>query len=220
MTDPRSLATVELLGALTYAQMRAFAVTAESVRYAPDVRSAERICQFAGREFEAYQTLRERLEELTDLPEAAMGRQMDRVDAFFDGLPVEDWWSACTFFAIGLPMAADFAVAIAPVLDEETAAAVTGALAQREEFAEYAIDEVVHALEMQGDLQEETRRLAAEITGGAFTSFQGAVTDTDALLVLLDELEEGNGDQVRTTAVGVLEQHRRRMHAIGIDTPD
>ncbi len=219
MSDPTSLATVELLGALTYAQMRAFDTTASAVRHAPEIRAAERVCGFAAREYEAYRSLRARLDELTDLPEAAMARQKARADAFFDGLPIDDWWSACTFFAIGLPMAADFAVAIAPALDDDTADVVTYALADRDDFAEYAIDEVVHALEVQPQRVEDTRRLAAEITGGAFTAFQGAVTDTDALLVLLEALDEEE-DRVRTTAVSILDKHRRRMHAIGVDTPE
>jgi hypothetical protein len=105
-SDPRALATVELLGALTHAQLRAFGVTAAAVRYAPDVRAMERLAAFAAREHEGYRTLRERLGQLTDLPEPAMGRQAPLTDAFFDDLPIEDWWSACTFFAVGLPMAA------------------------------------------------------------------------------------------------------------------
>lgn len=221
MTAPEVLATVELLGALTYAQLRAFDVTARAVRFAPDARAADRVATFAVREHTAYTSLRGRLAELTDLPEPALERQKPRIDVFFDGLPIEDWLSACTFFAVGLPMAADFARAVAPALDPETAEVVVRALAEREAFEAYASEQVVLAVERDPERAEATRRLAAEVTGSAFTEFQGAVTDTDALFVLLERLEAGDRDDVlRRTAVALLEQHRRRMHAIGVDTPD
>lgn len=220
MISPDVLATVELLGALTYAQLRAFDVTAASLRFAPDVRDAHRVAEFAVAEHGRYRRLRERLAELTDLSEPPMDRQKGRIDAFFDGLPVGDWLSACTFFAIGLPMAADFGRAVAPALDDETADVVVGALAGREEFEAFAVERIQRSVSDDAELRDRTRRLAAEVTGSAFTEFQGAITDTDALLVLLEQLEETGDDVLRTTAVSLLEQHRRRMAAIGLDTPE
>lgn len=219
--DPRALATVELLGVLTYAQLRAFETTAAAIRVAPDVRAAHRVAAFAEQEYRAYQLLRGHLADLTDLPEGAIERQRSRVDAFFSTLPISDWWSACTFFAAGLPMAADFARAVAPALDEATAAVVVEALAGREDFIDFAIAEATAVMGEDPERMTRARRLAAEITGSAFTTFQGAITDTDALMVLLDHLEHsGSGDVLRETAVSLLEQHRRRMHALGLDTPE
>lgn len=221
MTEPRLLATVELLGALAYAQLRAFETSAWALRFAPDVRAAEDVARFAVREHGAWVRLRERLADLTDLAEAAMDRQKTRVDAFFDTLPIEDWLSACTFFAIGLPMAADFARAVSPALDETTGEVVVAALAEREAFESFAIEQLQTLLERDPSLTDRTRRLAAEVTGSALTEFQGAISDTDALEVLLQQLEENaGGDVLRRTAVSLLEQHRRRTATIGIDTPD
>jgi hypothetical protein len=219
--DPRALATVELLGVLTYAQLRAFETTAAAIRHAPDVRAADRVAGFADQEYRAYRLLRGHLDDLTDLPEGAIERQRSRVDAFFSALPIDDWWSACTFFAAGLPMAADFARAVAPALEEETAAVVVEALAGREDFTDFAVAEATAVTGQDPERIARARRLAAEITGSAFTTFQGAITDTDALIVLLDHLENsGTGDVLRETAVSLLEQHRRRMHALGLDTPE
>ncbi|MDP8927123.1 MAG: ferritin-like domain-containing protein, partial [Actinomycetota bacterium] len=137
----------------------------------------------------------------------------------FNNLPITDWLSACTYFAIGLPMAADFARAVAPALDPQTAAVVLRALAEREAFESYASRQVITAVGEDPARRERSRRLAAEITGSALTGFQGAVNDTDALLVLLEQLEEHAGqDVLRHTAVALLGQHRRRMVAIGVDT--
>jgi hypothetical protein len=221
MTTDQALATVELLGALAYAQLRAFEHAAAAIRWAPDVRAADRLVGFAVSEQAGYVRLRDRLRALTDLPEPAMDRQRPRVDAFFDNLPVGDWSSACTLFAVGLPMAADFARAVAPALDPGTADAVIAALAEREAFESYARQQLVATIDGDAQRRERIRRLAAEITGSALTEFQGAVTDTDALEVLLAQLEEhGGGDVLRRTAVDLLAQHRRRMHAIGVDTPE
>lgn len=116
-------------------------------------------------------------------------------------------------------MAADFARTVAPTLDPQTAAVVLTALAEREPFEAYASRQVVAAVGEDSARRERSRRLAAEITGSALTSFQGAVNDTDALLVLLEQLEEHAGqDVLRHTAVALLGQHRRRMLAIGVDT--
>lgn len=218
---PEVLATVELVGALAYAQLRAFQITAHAIRSAPDVRSADRVAEFAVREHRAYIRLRDRLQELTDLSEPPMDRQKDRIDAFFDGLAIDSWVDACTFFGIGLPMAADFARAVAPALDDETAAAVVEALAERDAFERFALEEVNALIERQPEQRDHIRRLAAEVTGSALTEFQGAITDTDALEVLLQQLEENAGqDVLRHTAISLLEQHRRRMAAIGLDTPE
>lgn len=218
MVAPQVLATVELLGALTYAQLRAFEVTAAAVRTAPDVRAADRVAEFADREYGDYVLLRDRLRDLTDLPVPAMERQKRRVDAFYDNLPITDWLSACIFFAIGLPLAADFARTVAPTLDHETAQVVLKALAEREPFEAYASGQVVTVVGDDPARRERSRRLAAEITGSALTGFQGAVNDTDALLVLLEQLEEHAGqDVLRHTAVALLGQHRRRMAAIGVE---
>lgn len=219
--DDEALATVELLGAVTYAQLRAFQVTAGAIAHAPDMRAGDRLAAFAAREYRSYRQLRGRLGELTDLPEGAMDRSRVRVDAFFSELPIDDWWSACTFFAAGLPMAADFARAVAPALDDRTAEVVIEALAGRDDFVAYATDEVKGELGDDPERNRRGRRLAAEITGSAFTTFQGAITDTDALEVLLERLEHSrDGDVLRETAVSLLEQHRRRMHALGLDTPE
>ena len=57
--------------------------------------------------------------------------------------------------------------------------------------------------------------------GRALTGYQGAMADTDALQVLLLQAGEADDDEgealVRRVAVRVLEEHRRRMHALGID---
>ncbi|MBW3662432.1 MAG: ferritin-like domain-containing protein [Actinobacteria bacterium] len=219
MADDRELATVELLGALTYAQLRAFEVTARAVRVAPDARAADVVASFAVREFEAYRGLRDCLGDLTDLVDAVVSRQKARIDEYFDGVPThEDWLSACTFFAAGLPLAGDFVSEIAPFLDAPTREVVLEALTRRESFVEYATAQVVEQVDTDPAIRDAARHLVADITGKALTQFQGAITDTDALEVLLGD--EPDDRRVREVAMRVLDAHRRRMHALGVEDPE
>lgn len=219
MSDERALATVELLGALTYGQLRAFETTARAMRHAPDARRMDRLAGFAVREHEAYSVLRDHLIALTELGGAVLDRQKPLFDSFFDHAPLDDWNGACTFFAVGLPMAADFAREIAPTLEPDTALVVVGALADRGPFERFAIGELAAQLE-DPEARDRTRHAVGDILGRALTGFQASITNTDALRVLLGEGEDGEaaGDElVKRVAMSVIEGHRRRMHELGLE---
>ena len=220
--DAARLATVELLGALAYGQLRAFEITASAIRVAPDARVADRLATFAVREHHAYTVLRDHLIDRTDLAAAVIDRQKPVFDQFFDSVDLGDWRSACTFFAVGLPIAADFTREVAPTLPPDTAVVVVGALADRGPFEQYALDRLQEQMGTDED-REEVRHLVADVLGRALTGFQGAMADTDALQVLL-AVQAGTAEPadalVRRVAVRVLEGHRRRMHALGLEDLD
>lgn len=219
--DDIALATVELLGALTYGQLRAFQVTATAIRVAPDARAADRLADFAVREHRAYELLREHLRGRTDLPAAVMDRQKPVFDAYFDSVQMDTWRSAAAFFALGLPLAADFIRQIAPTLAPDTALVVVGALADRGPFESFALQALLSEL-TDDEARAQARHLVADILGKALTGFQGAIANTDALQVLLRASgQDGEGDDlVRATAMAVLEGHRRRMHTLGLEEVD
>ena len=129
--DRVQLATVELLGAVTYGQLRAFQTTATAIAVAPDARSADMLADHAMREHRAYVTLRDHLVAETDLAAAVIDRQKPVFDAYFDAVPLDDWRSACVFFTVGLPIAADFSREVAPTLQARTAEVIVAALADR-----------------------------------------------------------------------------------------
>lgn len=215
--DDRALATVELLGALTYGQLRAFETTARAVRHAPDARAADRIAEHAAYEHRSYALLRDRLIELTDLGGAVMDRQKPLFDAFFDQAPVDDWLGASTFFATGLPLAADFIREMAPSLDERTADVVLGALADRDAFEAYAIDCIKEVVAAEPERIAEVKAHVADLLGRALTGFQTAAAGTDALAVLLEPEPSEERDPIKRVVMTVLSGHRRRMHALGIE---
>ena len=218
-TERTRLATVELLGAVTYGQLRAFQVTASAIAVAPDARTADRLADFAVREHGAYAVLRDHLVDETDLAAAVIDRQREVFDAYFDAIDLPDWRSACTFFAVGLPIAADFSREVAPTLAPRSADVIVTALADRGPFERWVLEQVQDQMRTEEDV-EQVRGLVADMLGRALTGYQGAMAETDALQVLLLEADEagaGGHDLVRRVAVRVLENHRRRMHALGID---
>lgn len=220
--DEIELATVEVLGALTYGQLRSFEITSRAIRHAPDARRADQLADFALREHGGYALLRDHLMERTDLGPAVMDRQKPHFDAYFDRVPLEDWFEACTFFALGLPLAADFGRAIGPLLDEETGMAVVGALADRAPFEQFATDHLRELL-ADADGRDRARRLVADMVGRALTGFQGVISDTDALKVLVDadtNATTSGEERVRRLALVVMEAHRRRLVELGLEGVD
>lgn len=220
--DTFELATVELIGALAYGQLRSFEVTARTIRFAPDARRADQVATTAMREHASYVLLRDHLIERTELPAAVMDRQKPHFDAYFDRAPVDDWFGATVFFALGSPIAADFGQAIAPDLPTETAEVVTRALGGRSDLARASVAQL-RAMLTDDAARERVRRLAADLLGRALTGFQGVMTDTDALKVLLaaDRTEGETGEQrVKRLAIDVLEAHRRRAVELGLEDLD
>lgn len=223
MAGDLELATVEVLGALAYGQLRAFEAAARAVRHAPDTVTADELAEFAVREHRAYVALRDHLDARTDLAHAVMDRQKPHFDDYFDRTPLDDWFGAGVFFAVGLPIAADFGRALAPTLAPETAVVVVGALADRAPFEAFAVAQLRELL-VDDDGRERARHVAADVLGRALTAFQGIIADTDALKVLLEHhaSEEGvSGEtRVKELAIAVLAGHRRRLVSLGLEDLD
>ena len=220
MTEDLRLATAELLGALTYGQLRAWTTAVALVPHAPDLDRTDHVVGFADRERDRYRSLRTRLDQLTDLRGPVLERQKPAFDRFFGGIAIEDWLSGVAFRAVGLPMAADCARAVAPTVDQETADVLVGALAGRSKMEEYAQRELRGMLGEE-EHHERARRLVAELVGLALTEFTSSLQSTDALRVLFERHAEEHDltaeGVVKRMAIDVLEAHRRRMHALGLD---
>lgn len=218
MSDELELAVVELLGALAYGQLRSFEATARTIGLAPDARTADAVASLAADEHAGYVLLRDHLVSRTQLAAAVMDRQKPHFDTYFDRAPLEDWFGACVFFALGLPIASDFCRAIAPALDDESAAVVREAL-DKPEFGRGAVAQLAGLL-VDDATRERARSLTADLLGRALTSYQGVVADTDALKVLLaaDTAEGESGEQrVKRLAIEVMSGHRRRVIELGLE---
>lgn len=219
--NDRELATIELLGALAYGQLRAFEATARTIPHAPTTKLADELAAFAAGEYERYTRLRDELGRRTELPAAVMDRQRHRFDDFFDHAPLTDWFGASVFFAIGLPIASDFGRAIAPVLPADLAVLVVDALDRG--AAESLANQQALAILTDASARQRARHLVADILGRALTGFQAAMDDTDALRILLDadcRPGESGEQRVKRLAITVLEGHRRRSVELGLEDLD
>lgn len=216
----RQLALVQVLGALTYGQLRAFAVCARATVRAPSARLADELADFAEQELASYRLLRRRLADLTDLGDAAIDRQRGPFDEFFDGADLADWPSLATLFAIGLPLSSDFVATIVPHVDDErTAEALRRALTSRDEFETWATGQLRQHLDADPAHHGEIGHKVADLAGRMLTSFQRVIQETDALEVLLGGEAEPEA-AVRRLAVDVLASHRRRMVDLGLEDDD
>jgi hypothetical protein len=216
------LATVELLGALAYGQLRSFEATSRLIGLAPDARTADLVAGVARTELDGYERLRSHLGTLTELPTAVMERQKASFDDYFDRAPLDDWLGASVFFALGLPIAGDFARDVAPALDDATAAVVMETIANKGDFERGAIERLAAQL-TDDDAWERARHLTADLLGRALTSYQNVVGQTDALRVLLaaDSAGGETGEhRVKRLAISVLSGHRRRAVELGLDDLD
>lgn len=223
MSSGHELATVELMGVLAYGQLRSFAAMSSAVRFAPDARAADRIAGFARREHDAYELLHDHLATLTELPTAAMDRQKDLFDRFFTRAPLDDWFGATVFFAFGIPLARDFMRVVVARLADASAEVVLRALDDRAEVEDAAV--ALLRAQLTDDVDRaRARGIVADLLGQALTAFQQAVTDSDALGVLVAgpggatvEADDDAATEVRRLAMALLAAHRARVVALGLE---
>ncbi|MFP4148828.1 MAG: ferritin-like fold-containing protein [Nitriliruptoraceae bacterium] len=216
-------ATTELLGALAYGQLRAIEAAARLIAVAPDASTAVRAAVVVEHELGAYRQLEAALAERVEHVASVMDAMKPHFDAYFDRAPLDDWFGASVFFALGLPIAADFARAVAPVLDADTAALVVDALGGREQLEAAAVAQLKEQLSSP-EAVPHARQLAGDLLGRALTSYQEAMGQTDALKVLFAGAAAAEGStaeaQVKRLALEVLTGHRRRTVALGLDDLD
>jgi hypothetical protein len=107
-----------------------------------------------------------------------------------------------------------------PTVDDHTAEVVVEALAGRSRTEAFAREQLKQLLD-EPEHHERARRLVAEVIGLALTEFSTSLGSTDALRVLFERHAATQGltaeAVVKRMAISVLESHRRRMHALGLD---
>jgi hypothetical protein len=208
-------AAARVVGALCYALLRVFQLSASVTGTAPTLALRERQAAFAVEEFERYRTLRRRLDALTADPEGAMASFRAPLDAFFDAAPLETWLDAQVFHFVGDAIATDFAELIGPHLDEATAAAVREAIAGRGPHEAFALSEILAALGREPSAEERAAAVARTIVGNALGRLREALEASDALAVLV-----GGPEGVKGLVLEMLGRHRERLERLGLDGVD
>jgi hypothetical protein len=211
--DQRKAAIADVIGALCYALLRSFEAATHALNRAPTTALAERQAAFATEEYERYRVLRARLNDLTNDPDRSMAAFRIALDVFYRSTVAEDWLESQVFQFVGDTITTDFADIIGARLDEETAAAVRRALADRGEQESFALAQILEALSRDGeDAQQRMRAFAGTMVGQALNTLREALETSDALEVVLGE--GGTKDVV----LELLGRHRERLERLGLDT--
>jgi tRNA-(MS[2]IO[6]A)-hydroxylase MiaE-like protein len=212
---PPAEAAARMVGALAYALLRVFQLSAAVTGTAPSLALRERQAAFAVEEFERYRVLRKRLTALTDDPEAAMTPFRGPLDSFFEAAPLETWLDGQVFQYIGDAIATDFADLIGPHLDERTAAAVREGIAGRGAHEAFALEQILVALAQDPVAEERVGAATAAIVGNALGRLREAILSSDALAVIL-----GGEGHVKELVLELLGRHRERLERLGLDRVD
>jgi hypothetical protein len=208
-------AVARIVGALAYALLRVFQLSAVAAGSAPSLSLRERQAAFAVEEFERYGILRRRLASMTQDAEDAMAQFRGPLDAFFDAAPMSEWLDAQVFQYIGDAISTDFAELIAPHLDDKTAAAVRDGLAGRAAHEAFALEQILALLGADPPAEERVAAVTGAIVGNALGRLREAIIESDALAVVL-----GGEEQVKDLVLELLGRHRERLERLGLDRVD
>ena len=212
--EPRE-AVARIVGALAYALLRVFQLSAAATGSAPTLALRERQAAFAVEEFERYGFLRRRLGALTADAEDAMDQFRAPLDAFFDAAPMGEWLDAQVFQYIGDAISTDFADLIAPHLDDKTAAAVRDGLAGRAAHEAFALEQILAAMGADPEAEGRVAAVTGMIVGNALGRLREAIIESDALAVVL-----GGEEHVKDLVLELLGRHRERLERLGVDRVD
>ena len=208
-------AVARIVGALAYALLRVFQLSAQAAGTAPSLALRERQAAFAVEEFERYRVLRKRLGALTKDPEQSMSQFRVALDAFFDAAPTASWLDAQVFQYIGDAISTDFADLISPHLDDKTAQAVREGLAGRAAHESFAMEQIQMALSADPDAETRVTAVTGAIVGNALGGLREAILTSDALAVVL-----GGEELVKEVVLELLGRHRERLERLGLDRVD
>lgn len=212
---PEGEAAARILGALAYALLRVFQLSAGAVALAPTFSLKERQAAFAVEELQRFQVIRRRLAALTDDIEAAVAPFAGPLDDFYNASQTGTWLDSQVFQYVGDAISTDFADLIGPHLDDRTAAAVREALAGRAAHEAFALEQILAGLGAHPEAEARVSAVAGAVVGNAMGRLREAILASDALAIVL-----GGEEQVKDLVLELLGRHRERLERLGIDRVD
>lgn len=213
---PQREAIADLVGAICYALLKSFQITARGATAAPSIDLAERQADFAVDEFKRYKGLRAHLDTLTEVPVAAMEVFRDPVDAFYASANADGWMQTQVFHFVGDTITTDFSSILATKLEPPTAEAVAVALTGRTEQEAFALEQIEHALATEGAAgRERIEGFTRAMVGSALNRFRDALLASGTVEQVL-----GGPDGVKDCVLELLGRHRERLSRLGLDQLD
>lgn len=217
--DPLYLAAVvDLLGVIAYGEISAFERLAEDAKMAPQLRDKADVARMASTEFDHFERLRERLEELGADPFAAMEPFEAPFEAFHGRTAPADWLEGLVKAYVGDGLAADFYREVAAFLDADTRNLIIESLSDAGQSA-FVVDRVRRAIAEDHRVGGRLALWGRRLMGEALSQAQRVAAERDALSALLAGGVDRPGMDL--AAIGRLftrltENHSKRMEALGL----
>lgn len=203
----------EVLAALAYGERRGAERALSSVKLAPDGRSRTEQEAVAKRERQNFELIEARAQELDG--DVFVELFAPYFDAFFTHTEPTDWVEAQTFHYVGDALVSDFADVLVTLVDRVSSEVIHRALGDREGQEQFALDELTRAMREDPEVAERIRLYAQRVVGEAFTQTARALEATEGLRTLLGGNEGG-----KRLVLTVLDRHRQRLDALGIEPLD
>ncbi len=217
LSDPAYLDAVgELLGVLAYAELIAFERLAYDARMAPTLEDKAALARLATAEFDHFELLKSRLEELGTPAEKAMASFVGPLEAFHAQTAPSDWAESLVKAYVGDGIAADFYRDVATVLDPATKRIVLEVLADGGR-AGFTVERVRQVIEENPASAGRLALWARRIVGEALAQARAVIAEHDGLVQLLVGGFPGmSGTDVALTFTKITDQHTARMAALGL----
>jgi hypothetical protein len=219
LSDPAyHAAVVDLLGALAYGELRAFAQLAKDSELAPLLRHKSSLAILAAHELRNFKLLTDQLSSLGADPEDAMTPFVEAVDAFHDRTASSDWLEGLVKAYVGEGIAQDFYREIAQYVDADTKALVLTVLEDQGQ-ADFAVSAVRQAIDDDGRVAGRLALWGRRLVGEAITQAQRVGVERDALASLLVGAPGSGGADLAELGrmfVRLTDEHTRRMERLGL----
>jgi len=209
-------AVVDLLGALSYAQLSGFEALAADAAMTPHLRAKVAFARMGVEMFHRCERVGVRLRELGADHEVAMTPFVASVDAFHERTKPSDWLEGVVKAYAGDGIVRDFYSEMAIHLDSANEAFVAEMLGNAG-GADAIVQEVRAAIDGDARLSGRLALWARRIMGEAIHSTQSVAVERDSLTALLVGGEPGSDlNEVGRMFARISQAHTVRMEALGL----
>ncbi len=209
-------AVLDLLGALSYAQLSGFEALAADAQMTPHLRAKLVFARMGVEMFHRCEAVGARLHDLGVDQETAMAPFVGAVDAFHERTKPSDWLEGIVKAYVGDGIVRDFYTEMAAHLDADSQAFIIEMLSDAGR-AEAIVDEVRHAIDGDARLGGRLALWARRIMGEAIHATQSVAAERDSLTALLVGGEPGSDiNELGRMFARITQAHTVRMEALGL----
>jgi hypothetical protein len=205
----------DLLGAMAYGELSAFERLSSDARYSPTLRDRAVLFRLAVIEFQHYELVRARLEEMGLDPEAAMLPFQPSVDQFHERTRPADWYESLTKAYLIDTVSADFYRIVSRHVDPGTRELVERIQSDEESTA--VLRELLRtALAADPRLASRLSLWARRLLGEALTQAQRVSLEHAFPTGLTGSGEGRSRELAGEMTAEIVANHSRRMTQLGL----